>query len=178
MCKYRIKYNKYKIKINNLLILNGGDRNFSITSNSFKNNGSIPKKYACNDKGGENISPHLEWSNVPKNTQSFVIIMRDPTARYVAGKEWIHWIVYNIYANANSLEENNDKYDFGTNSWGKQNYGGMCPPNKEPKEHTYVFEIYALNSKIKIQNPTYEDIQNKIKNLILKKAQISGKFSA
>ena len=101
--------------------------------------------------------------------------MRDPTAKLVAGKEWIHWILYNI--DGTSIEENNTIYDLGFNSYGKREYAGMCPPDKNPKEHTYIFELYALKDKIKTSNPTLENIEKEIKNLIIDKITYTGKIA-
>jgi Raf kinase inhibitor-like YbhB/YbcL family protein len=172
---YKNKYKKYEKKLN---LLVGGYNKFLLLSSAFENKNFIPKKYSCLDKGGKNISPPLEWKNAPKNTKSFVIIMRDPTAKLVAGKEWIHWILYNIPANIYELNTNNNNYELGINSWGEKNYGGMCPPNKNPKEHEYIFEIYALDNNIKSKDYNFDEIMKEIKNKILDKAILVGKFTA
>jgi phosphatidylethanolamine-binding protein (PEBP) family uncharacterized protein len=46
-----------------------------IISKEFKQGGFIPKKFSCN---GENISPELEFSGVPEDTKSLVLIVDDP----------------------------------------------------------------------------------------------------
>ena len=39
--------------------------NIIVKSDSFSDGGMIPAKYTCD---GANISPHLSWDNVPKDT--------------------------------------------------------------------------------------------------------------
>ena len=80
-----------------LMIL--GLQKFTIKSNSFENNGYIPSKYSYHNS---NISPELHWTNFPKKTQSFAIIVDDPDAPV---KTWIHWIIYNISKTTTSLNE-------------------------------------------------------------------------
>src|ERR1700761_3949235 len=56
---------------------------FVLTSPAFEDNGHLAKKFAGNDKTnancvGENISPPLSWSNAPKETKSFALMLVDP----------------------------------------------------------------------------------------------------
>lgn len=44
-----------------------------ITSPAFEHGESIPRRYTCE---GEDISPPLEWSGVPKGTKSLAVIVR------------------------------------------------------------------------------------------------------
>ena len=63
-----------------------------ITSSAFQNNKLIPNKYTCL---GENLSPPLEFSNIPKNAKTLVLIMDDPDA---PSGTFTHWLVWNIPA--------------------------------------------------------------------------------
>ena len=67
--------------------------------------GPLTNKEVFNSFGctGENISPHLSWSNAPSETKSFVITMYDPDAP--TGSGWWHWTVFDIPANINELAE-------------------------------------------------------------------------
>ena len=51
-----------------------------IESSAFENNGTIPEKYTCD---GENISPPLEFTGIPNNAVSLVLLMDDPDVRDV-----------------------------------------------------------------------------------------------
>ena len=74
-------------------------QSMEITSPAFENGKQIPKKYTVM---GENISPPLNFSGVPKGAKSLVIIMDDPDA---PGKTFTHWLVWNIPANTKGLPE-------------------------------------------------------------------------
>ena len=117
-----------------------------IKSSTFSDGGIIPSKYTCD---GANISPPLEWENIPSTTESLALICNDPDAP--AGN-WVHWVVYNISASVTSLPENQPtiiKMDNGTiqglNDFGNNGYGGPSPPHGV---HRYFFNLYALNATI------------------------------
>src|SRR5580693_543478 len=80
---------------------------FSVTSSSFKDGGTLAKKYSADDPtrmcGGQNVSPALAWSNAPEKTKSFAIFMFDPDGRTGLGVS--HWVAYGIAANVTSLAE-------------------------------------------------------------------------
>lgn len=114
-----------------------------ITSSAFTNNSPIPSKYTCE---GEDINPPLEISNVPEGTISLALVIDDPNAP--AGS-WIHWIVWNINPNTEEILENSTPEGsvVGKNSWNRNSYGGPCPP---VGEHQYIFKIYALDTRLDI----------------------------
>ena len=101
----------------------------TLTSPEFIEGEPIPAKFSCDS---ENVSPFLEWTEPPTGAQSFALIMDDPDA---PGGVWVHWVLYNIPAEARSLPENvpgdstlEDGSMHGKNSWGITEYGGPCPP--------------------------------------------------
>jgi len=58
-------------------------------------------EYPIDSRGGadnDNVSPKLEWSGVPKNTQSFALLMDSELAGENSGKagRQTHWVVYDI----------------------------------------------------------------------------------
>ena len=122
---------------------------FTLTSSAFKNNGTIPEKYAFNGMGctGQNVSPPLEWKNAPAGTKSFALMVHDPDAP--TGSGWWHWVVYNIPAGATSLPEGATAATLpkgaveGNTDFGKPAYGGPCPPPGSGKHH-YNFTLFAL----------------------------------
>jgi Raf kinase inhibitor-like YbhB/YbcL family protein len=116
---------------------------FSLSSPAFADNTKIPAQYSCS---GENQSPPLLWHNPPANTRSFVLIVDDPDAP--AG-DFIHWVVFDIPADARSLRPGVDRKDpppQGTNSFGRVGYDGPCPP--PGPAHHYHFQLIALDSKL------------------------------
>ena len=84
----------------------GGDgrREFSVSSTTFTNGGTLPLitvwNQCSNYPGGSDESPQLSWTNVPRRTQSFVVVAYDVTASFT------HWGMYNISASFNGLPLN------------------------------------------------------------------------
>src|SRR5438552_15369317 len=89
----------------------------------------IPTIFTC---AGEDKSPPLAWTNVPANAKSLAMVAKDPDA---PGGTFVHWVLYNISAEASGLDENVPKRPTvigsarqGVNGFGKIGYGGPCPP--------------------------------------------------
>lgn len=120
--------------------------------------GTFSNQYVLNGFGctGDNVSPALEWSNVPAGTKSLALQLYDPDAPTGSGL-W-HWAVYDIPPTATGLTRgagngatslpagafggNTDFFDTGATG-GNGNYGGPCPPTGDAPHH-YVFTLYAL----------------------------------
>jgi Raf kinase inhibitor-like YbhB/YbcL family protein len=117
-----------------------------ITSPVFEDGGAIPKKYTCDDL---DVSPPIEWTNVPEGTKTFAIVCDDPDAPM---KTWVHWIIFNIAGDVSCLPESvppekelENGARQGMNDFHKVGYGGPCPPSGM---HRYFFKIYALDTKL------------------------------
>jgi len=50
---------------------------FALKTSAFAAGSEIPKKYTCD---GADVSPALNWNDVPAGTQSFALIADDPDA--------------------------------------------------------------------------------------------------
>lgn len=121
--------------------------------------GTFDKKFTLNAFGctGSNLSPAIQWANLPAGTKSLALQVQDKGATTDAG--FWHWTVYNIPATASGLPQGagnapgtlpapafggaNDFLDTGATG-GNGNYGGPCPPVGD-KPHRYVFTLYALS---------------------------------
>lgn len=149
-----------------------------IKSYAFQHDGRIPDKYTCD---GENISPPLEISDVPENTQSLVLIMEDPDVPKEVRPEqiWDHWVVFNIPPETSSIPENTNPGTKGKGDYPKLDYGGPCPPPQyEPKEHRYFFKLYALDIKLSIpEGSTKEELERTIEGHVLTKTELIGLYS-
>ncbi len=144
----------------------------TITSPAFKNFERIPKDYTCD---GEDINPPLDFSDIPEETQSLVLIVDDPDAPFGT---WDHWIVTNIDPTTTGVAPNSVPAG-GTqimNSFGKLEYGGPCPP--PGKDHRYFFKLYALDTLLDASS-----IQDKptllafMKNHTLASSELVGLYS-
>lgn len=146
-------------------------KNFmQITSPAFVDGGMIPKKYTCD---GENISPPLQFSEVPQNTVSLVLIVDDPDA---PGGIWDHFVQFNIPANVREIPEGAKLEGVkGKNSFANLDYGGPCPPNGA---HNYRFFLYALDQVLDLkEGATKSQVLYAMQNHILDQAILDGKYS-
>jgi len=152
---------------------------FTISSPAFAPNDPIPAKYTCE---GVDISPPLEWSGAPDGTRSFALIIDDPDAPDPAKPQrvYVHWVAYNIPASTTKLPDNAAKTGLprgamhGTNDWGKQTYGGPCPPIGR---HRYFFKLYALDAELKgLNNPTKTQVEKAMKGHALDNTEVIGTY--
>lgn len=140
-----------------------------IKSPVFEHMESIPAKYTCQ---GEDISPPLRLTDVPAGCKSLALIVDDPDA---PGDTWDHWIAWNIEPN-HQFQENDplEKAIHGTNSWGKLNYGGPCPPSGQ---HRYFFKVYALDQMLSLEEgASKEQLKEAMNGSILDSAELVGLY--
>jgi Raf kinase inhibitor-like YbhB/YbcL family protein len=150
---------------------------FILSSAAFLEGEPIPTKYSCD---GDNTSPSLVWSGAPENTGSFALIMDDPDAPVGI---WVHWVLFNLPGDANSLPENlpadavfTDGSQQGTNSWGRLGYGGPCPPSGT---HRYFFKLYALDTSLTLgESASKEDVLAAMEDHILMETELMGTYNA
>ena len=120
--------------------------------------GSFETKFTLNGFGctGSNVSPALQWANIPAGTKSLALQVRDRDAPTGSGL-W-HWAVYNIPSTATGLAQGagnsssalpapafggtSDFLDTGVTG-ANGNYAGPCPSVGD-KPHRYVFTLYAI----------------------------------
>jgi len=142
-----------------------------LSSPSFENNGYIPPKYTCD---GQNISPELEISDIPENAKSLALIVDDPDAP--AG-DWVHWLVWNINPGTAKIGEGEIPQNSiqGLNDFGKNNYGGPCPPSGT---HRYQFKLYALDINLSLpQTAGKKDLLRAIDTHIIEQTMLIGLYS-
>jgi Raf kinase inhibitor-like YbhB/YbcL family protein len=133
-----------------------------LTSSAFEPGGPIPAKYT---EDGEDASPPLSWSGVPEGTNELALVCEDPDApspKRPNPDPWVHWVLYKIPADTESLPEGVAKTARledppgalqGKNSWGRGQtigYRGPAPPAGSGT-HRYFFKLYALDSELEIE---------------------------
>ncbi|HVZ58340.1 MAG TPA: YbhB/YbcL family Raf kinase inhibitor-like protein [Patescibacteria group bacterium] len=142
----------------------------TISSSAFVNSQSIPAQFTCD---GENISPPLNFIDVPSSSQSLILIVDDPDA---PGGTWLHWLVYNIDPTVKGLVQGEKpKGEEGVTSFGKLGYGGPCPPSNV---HHYHFKLYALDQRLTLpEKATLSQVQTAMKGHIVSQAEMIGLYS-
>ena len=146
-------------------------KNMKIISPAFSSNQLIPKKYTCD---GENINPPLQISDVPKEAKSLVLIVDDPDA---PGGTFLHWLVWNIDVNTLLMIEENSLPPGafqGKNDFGKENYGGPCPPSGT---HRYFFKVFALDKTLDLPTgSTLKKVEEEMRGHILDSGELIGLY--
>jgi Raf kinase inhibitor-like YbhB/YbcL family protein len=127
-----------------------------LTTTAFPDGAQIPAKFT---QAGEQLSPQLAWVNAPAATVSFVLHMHDMEGvRNRTTDDQLHWLVWNIPSSTTSLPEGvpmgADLKD-GSHQVSASGlvYRGPGAPATGPMHH-YVFEIFALDTKIDVPVPT------------------------
>lgn len=117
---------------------------FAVTSESFVEGTSIPVRYGADVCGGGGVSPHVRWSDAPRATKSFVVMLIDADGG--GGLTVPHWLVYNLLPSRSQLREGEaqhpaSKWTLGKNISGERAYRGMCPPIGDAAHHYYLSVI-------------------------------------
>jgi Raf kinase inhibitor-like YbhB/YbcL family protein len=122
-----------------------------VESPALKTGEPMPRDYTPD---GRNISPPLEWRNLPPGTRRIAVVCADFGAG--APPPWVHWIIYNIPATATGLPAGLPIDPAapmpaglagavqGLNGWRRPIYRGPAPPAGAP--HIYYFTVYALDT--------------------------------
>lgn len=114
-----------------------------------------------NSQYGENLSPRIEFSNVPEEAEILVVFMEDldaPESREV------HWVIWNIPPESDLPEgipvgEEPDVMEVrqGNNDFDVVGYTG---PEYPPGNETYRFTAYALDSEMSLDPEQQERISD------------------
>lgn len=147
-----------------------------LTSSAFKEGEMIPAKYTAN---GEDISPPLNWEDIPPNTKTVAIINDDPDA---FGGDWVHWVIYNIPVKTTGLPENvppkevlDNNVKQGTNDFPTIGYKGPKPPKGV---HRYMFKIFALDIELDLAaGATKQQLLKAMEGHILARGLLMGKYA-
>ena len=138
-----------------------------LTSPAFDHNQMMPKKYTCQ---GDDISPPLMIEGIPQGTKSLALIVDDPDAPM---QTWVHWVVFNIPP-INEIKEKTTPGMQGYNDFGRNDYGGPCPPSGT---HRYFHKIYALDIVLDLKEGISKgQLENAMKGHILNQAELIGLY--
>ena len=154
----------------------------ALTTPDFEDGGIIPDKYT--QAVPNPVSPKLEWTNVPANTESFVLIMHDPDNALNKGTDDVlHWMAFNIPGTSRSLPGNlaadatmGDGMIQAKNLRGAVGYMGPGNGAINPYHH-YTWELYALDSKLSLgPDATRAQVMEAMQGHTVGKAVLEGRF--
>ena len=125
---------------------------FKLMSSAYAEGSMIPTQYSCADPNA--ASPEISWSNPPSAAMSFAVIFHDTDAAPMKGvMDVTHWIFWGIPASSTSVaagvkpDSSPDGIVQGVNIRKVNGYQPPCPPPGATPHH-YIFEIYALDTKL------------------------------
>jgi len=148
-----------------------------LKSRAFENGAEIPARYTCK---GDDVSPPLSWEGAPEATRSLVLIIDDPDAPDPEAPKtvWVHWVLYNIPPDINSLAEHSISATLppgaveGINDWKRLGYGGPCPPIGR---HRYFHKLYALDIVLEgLNEPSKAVVEDAMQGHIIAQAELIG----
>jgi Raf kinase inhibitor-like YbhB/YbcL family protein len=104
-------------------------------------NRTFPRDLTCD---GADRAPRVRWTAEPAGTVELALEVYDVDAP--AGR-FTHWLVYDLPATGVELSPPVPSPAVeGINDFGKQGWGGPCPPPGSP--HRYVFQLSALDARL------------------------------
>jgi Raf kinase inhibitor-like YbhB/YbcL family protein len=141
----------------------------------------MPLQYTCGTADG--ASPEVHWADTPSGTVSFALIFHDMDAAPAKGvMDVTHWIVWNIPANATHLpagvqpDTSPDGIKQGKNIRGVNGYQPPCPP-VGVRPHHYIFELYALDTKLDLPvGSSRADLLKALDGHVIGKTSLVGVF--
>jgi len=147
-----------------------------LKSPAFANGKPIPARHTGD---GEDASPPLQWSGVPAQAASLVIICEDPDA---PSGTFVHWLIYDIPAKEKGLPEAVPRDEKlangacqGTNDFGRFGYLGPSPPSGPV--HHYHFKLYALSKPTGLKpGASKGDLMAAMKGKVLASAELIGTY--
>jgi len=140
---------------------------------------TIPNKYSSCE-GQNDTSPELSWTTPPAGTQSFALVVIDKDSPF--GWNFVHWVLYDLPPDERELREAiakqaqlPDGSRQGQNGYDKIGYVGPCPPGHSP--HRYVFDLYALDTKLNLPaGASKKQVVKAMKGHVLASGELVGRF--
>jgi Raf kinase inhibitor-like YbhB/YbcL family protein len=140
---------------------------------------TIPKTHSSCE-GQNDISPELSWKSPPERTESFALIVTDKDSPF--GFNFVHWVLYDVPPDKRELPEGIAKQQQladgsrqGQNGLDKIGYVGPCPPGHSP--HRYVFDLYALDTKLNLPpGASKKQVLKATKGHVLATGELVGRF--
>lgn len=132
----------------------------------------------------DNISPPLNWTNVP-DVKAWAVIVEDPDAPRET--PFVHWMIWNIAGEVNALPAGLPNTDFlatpqggiqGRNDMGGYGWFGPRPPAGHGL-HRYYFQVFALDDLIEMGPDTeLKELLNALKGHTIAKGEMMATYEA
>lgn len=125
-----------------------GLRTITLHSAAYEDHATMPTRFTADGAG---LSPPLQWSGLPENTNSIALLIEDVDAPFP--RPLVHLLLHDIPPTLSGLAEGavpkqmarSRMFTAGRNSFGQR---GWLPPSPVPGHgpHRYVVQILALSA--------------------------------
>ncbi|OWK36347.1 YbhB/YbcL family Raf kinase inhibitor-like protein [Fimbriiglobus ruber] len=148
----------------------------SVSSPTLQPGDPIPAEYTAD---GRDVSPPLNWADVPHGSASLVLICEDPDAPRGL---FTHWVAFNLPAGSRGLGEAfptsaslPDGVAQATTDFGRTGYGGPAPPPGKP--HRYFFRLFALDTRLDLDpGASHQEVRAAMEGHILAEGEFMGTY--
>jgi Raf kinase inhibitor-like YbhB/YbcL family protein len=157
------------------------DTGIVVTCRTQEPSGKLPDRHSAYF---DNISPPLNWTNVP-DVKAWAVIVEDPDAP--REKPFVHWMIWDIQGEVRALPEGLPNTDFlatpqggiqGRNDMGGYGWFGPRPPAGHGVHH-YYFQVFALDDFIAMGPDTpLEELLNALKGHTIAKGEMMATYEA
>jgi Raf kinase inhibitor-like YbhB/YbcL family protein len=155
---------------------------FKLAVSGYADGGTIPVDYSC--AAPAPTSPALQWSGAPEGTVAFAVIFHDvDTAPAKGSMDVTHWIFWNVPAGTTQIPAGvppgtaSAGMVQGKNIRGVNGFQPSCPPPGSVPHH-YIYEIYALDTKLDLPaDSSRADLLKAMDGHVIGKAAYVGVFS-
>jgi Raf kinase inhibitor-like YbhB/YbcL family protein len=143
-----------------------------LTSTAFDDGDILPSRFAHD---AENLSPPLEWSDVPPGTQELALLCQDPDA---PSGLFTHWVVAAIDPTITAVDEGElpPGAVAGLNDFGEEGWGGPAPPPGDGP-HRYVFTLFASSESLDLDpGASADDLLESLDGIELAQGSLLGRY--
>lgn len=154
-------------------VLRSKPQTLSVRSPAFDAGRAIPREHSGY---GDNVSPALEFGNVPQETRALAVIVDDPDA---PSGTFTHWLVWNLPGKERRLARAAHVGSVGavegTNDMGRVGWFGPRPPSGT---HRYFFRVFALDEPLDLaEGARAAEVWRAVEKRCLAWGELMGTFS-
>jgi Raf kinase inhibitor-like YbhB/YbcL family protein len=150
----------------------GSLERIELTSPEFDDGDVLPRRFA-HDR--ENVSPPLEWSDVPQGAQELALLCQDPDA---PSGLFTHWVLASIDPTITAIDEGEVPPGAvaGINDFGEIGWGGPQPPRGHGP-HRYVFTLFAASEHLDLDpGASADDLLDALDGVELAQGSLLGRY--